>query len=589
MSRKTQKKISLQHKKEAAEARALLKKKKVAAEVEQEENEEILDEEVEIIEEDGESPEEEVEGEEEEEPEEKEIQKDMPGMDMVENVGPTSFEELDAEAMAREQAQCVQEVSWQLQDIIRNIMRDPGMEVEEKVTAMKTAAEEFGGRVTEEIAAEEAEKSIEDTDLLEIQALLSHDDRHITLKETIADIISKATLSSASRKKLPESKFALPSKRKYPINDKAHVRNALARAAQQIGRGGQSAADARAALPKIRAAAKKMGIQVSTKKEHNAILVEKGGDGNWRWVGWVSNNFIDWDGDIITEAAHKEYVEWWEKNRDVSPVFVSWHTPGTGRTAPVDFVTYENGFLVMSGPLTEAEATLLLKAQQTTDLGMSHGTFVFERDPNDPRAITKYRMYEVSDLPLENAANPFTDFQTITKEVGNMDKLVYLTNIMGSKEKAALFLEKTGMKQKELQEVGITSKEEKPVEEVVPVPAPVVPAPAPVMDEKQLIDRVLKELDINGLNEFVTQAREAMEKVPVLESLIKELQGTQEEKLAEKLTPPAARFAWSVAARPSQSEKTVVKEDDPLTKATPGVPAGYWLSELTKTAPVKSQ
>jgi hypothetical protein len=41
-----------------------------------------------------------------------------------------------------------------------------------------------------------------------------------------------ATLSSKRRRSLPKSAFAIPSQRKYPIHDKAHARNALARAAQ---------------------------------------------------------------------------------------------------------------------------------------------------------------------------------------------------------------------------------------------------------------------------------------------------------------------------------------------------------------------
>ena len=41
-----------------------------------------------------------------------------------------------------------------------------------------------------------------------------------------------AKLSSKQRSKLRKSQFALPAQRKYPINDKYHARNALARAAQ---------------------------------------------------------------------------------------------------------------------------------------------------------------------------------------------------------------------------------------------------------------------------------------------------------------------------------------------------------------------
>jgi len=39
-------------------------------------------------------------------------------------------------------------------------------------------------------------------------------------------------LKAKDRKKLSKKLFALPGKRKYPIPDKAHARNALARVAQ---------------------------------------------------------------------------------------------------------------------------------------------------------------------------------------------------------------------------------------------------------------------------------------------------------------------------------------------------------------------
>ena len=39
-------------------------------------------------------------------------------------------------------------------------------------------------------------------------------------------------LNTKKRKKLSKKAFALPGKRKYPIPDKAHARNALARVAQ---------------------------------------------------------------------------------------------------------------------------------------------------------------------------------------------------------------------------------------------------------------------------------------------------------------------------------------------------------------------
>jgi hypothetical protein len=41
------------------------------------------------------------------------------------------------------------------------------------------------------------------------------------------------TLSTKDRKKLGKESFALPGKRKYPIPDKSHGRNALSRVAQK--------------------------------------------------------------------------------------------------------------------------------------------------------------------------------------------------------------------------------------------------------------------------------------------------------------------------------------------------------------------
>jgi uncharacterized protein DUF6582 len=44
--------------------------------------------------------------------------------------------------------------------------------------------------------------------------------------------MSKDLSSTKERKKLSKKSFALPGKRKYPIPDKAHARNALARVEQ---------------------------------------------------------------------------------------------------------------------------------------------------------------------------------------------------------------------------------------------------------------------------------------------------------------------------------------------------------------------
>ena len=41
-----------------------------------------------------------------------------------------------------------------------------------------------------------------------------------------------ATLTAAERNALPDSEFALPDKREYPIHDESHARDALSRVQQ---------------------------------------------------------------------------------------------------------------------------------------------------------------------------------------------------------------------------------------------------------------------------------------------------------------------------------------------------------------------
>lgn len=49
-----------------------------------------------------------------------------------------------------------------------------------------------------------------------------------------------AKLTTKARKALPKSDFALPNKRGYPVEDKAHARNAKARASQAVNAGRMS-------------------------------------------------------------------------------------------------------------------------------------------------------------------------------------------------------------------------------------------------------------------------------------------------------------------------------------------------------------
>jgi uncharacterized protein DUF6582 len=70
------------------------------------------------------------------------------------------------------------------------------------------------------------------------------------------------TLSTRQRDRMPADRFAFTKKRKEPINDAGHVRNAIARFDQVEG---VTDAERDAAWKRIRAAARKYGVEVHAK------------------------------------------------------------------------------------------------------------------------------------------------------------------------------------------------------------------------------------------------------------------------------------------------------------------------------------
>ncbi|MDP9037998.1 MAG: hypothetical protein M3O02_01830 [Acidobacteriota bacterium] len=71
---------------------------------------------------------------------------------------------------------------------------------------------------------------------------------------------SAHSLSTEDRKEIGDSKYAFPEQRKEPLNDAAHVRNAIARFDQVKG---VSDADREQAFHRIKAAAKKFGVDMA--------------------------------------------------------------------------------------------------------------------------------------------------------------------------------------------------------------------------------------------------------------------------------------------------------------------------------------
>ena len=200
------------------------------------------------------------------------------------------------------------------------------------------------------------------------------------------------------------------------------------------------------------------------------FIITKDLSGNLRWLAVVSNNYRDRDNpaQIITEDAHKEFVAHLDSHPQDLPTLWHWHTPNTawGQT---DFADYTNGFLVMSGTIDkghESEAATIDTLGK--DIGVSHGFKVLGLDPTHQH-ITQYRTFEVSPLPASRAANEWTNFTSITKEVQTMltpEKRQHLTKLLGAERVAALESGTADAKAL-LDEIGIESKERAAAAEAV--------------------------------------------------------------------------------------------------------------------------
>lgn len=307
--------------------------------------------------------------------------------------------------------------------------------------------------------------------------------------------------------------------------------------------------------------------------QHTGFKVLETKEGGYRWLGWVSNKYIDREGEILTDKAHNDFVAWLDENPTAAPELWTYHIPGTGRKSKADFWAYLNGFLLLGGKLTESEAKAINNYEG--DLGMSHGFYVLEKQDN---LINKYRTFEATVLPYKAAANLWTKFNV--KEMADMANSLseeqrelavqlhgedFVTALEGDTQKMATALN----------EAGIQSKSET-VEEVEEKQGEKSQALNPVLLAEIVAKAVTEQLNPKGLQDAIKAIHEqGAVNATAIENIVKrleQLEKSDDEKMAKELSPRIpAGIDWMGGFRASQSEKTVIKEDEKETfeKAKP--------------------
>jgi hypothetical protein len=101
-------------------------------------------------------------------------------------------------------------------------------------------------------------------------------------RNVICSSVGMSKLNQDKRDEVPDSKYAFPKERKEPLEDAAHVRNAIARFNQVEG---VTDAERDAAWKRIRSAAEKFGVEVKESHWRELAHSGKAHDGKTRKAG----------------------------------------------------------------------------------------------------------------------------------------------------------------------------------------------------------------------------------------------------------------------------------------------------------------
>lgn len=290
------------------------------------------------------------------------------------------------------------------------------------------------------------------------------------------------------------------------------------------------------------------------------LVAFKAANGQWRWIASPTNKFEDKSKEVLTEAAHREYVAYVDATKDYPELWL-WHTPGT-RIGQADFVDYCDGFLVTSGPFDDPVMAERV-ASKADGLALSHGFSYREKDRSLEGEFQRYRMKEITILPSHRPANRWTLLNTILMEVKEMpfkpEKRTFLVDMMGE-ERTAQLEQGLSFLGKELEEAGVRFKTDEEEDKPVPDAGEADPVagvgegnkPVPVLDSEAVVSAV-KELvtqELSGIKQLLTD----------VSTRLIALEKSDDEKIAQALSPKQKEATPSNGNRPSADGSNVVTD-----------------------------
>lgn len=287
------------------------------------------------------------------------------------------------------------------------------------------------------------------------------------------------------------------------------------------------------------------------------LMIWKEG-GTYRWLAVYSNKYRDQDypPEILSAAAHKNFIARVDNGELPYPVLQHFHVKGT-EWGVSDWLAFDDatGFSLASGtvyPGHEQEAEAIMAFPQP--LAVSHGLEVGMRNGKDLSIIEEYVTEEISDLPLEAAANKLTGFHIMDKGVTDMGipepKKDHLRKVGVSEDKIAELESDLEGKAQAAKRAGLDFKEKVPD----PTPDPEPPKP----DETPEPAYATREEVASAIAETVAPLLAGMQ---TLTQAIAKMATSDEERIAAKAVDTPA---MSIAALVTKSLSAIGRDETRL-------------------------
>ena len=518
--------------------------------------------------------------------------------------GALSFDDADRWRDARETERDVDQETSTFEALQRNIWGADDLSIDQKAVLIEQAARELSARVAN---VETGERSLADKAMGALRTLAFGEKATKTEGGVTYQASDYADVPDAAKPTDWKLRLAEGSSGSFTV---AQVGRAIT-AMQPSGFRGQKVvlgSGKAKVVSRISAAIGKVGdaAQKETLRERLAAVKEMEGGGElvifrdkeapdlWRWMAVFSNKYRDREGEIFPAAAHKAYEQWVDETGN-HPQLRLWHVPGT-RIGMSDFVAYDepSGFMLSSGTFDKGMEEVAASLATDDGLAVSHG-YEYPESGLKEGVYGAYRSFEVTILPAERAANPWTAItmgQIVEEATQPMDKgkRAFLVTHLGEEatQRVEAQLESLG---KELQEKGVSFKDllEDPAPdaaagegasapaatatataapEVKPeaqagTPAAPDPAAKPEGEAQAPADAEAGKSDeqpvLAALREVIDAALQPVqEKIAAIEGNVKGLKQTDDEKIAAAMGPKGA----VTAVRPSQDNGNVVDPEE---------------------------